>query len=77
MKKTSRQSKRGQHPKACKMIMDASYVASLYFREVDKHHGLPKSIVSDRDTKFTEVVNQTLGNLLRSLAAMGYGARTS
>jgi hypothetical protein len=37
---------------ACKKTADAVNVVQLYFREVYRLHGLPLSIVSERDTRF-------------------------
>lgn len=47
----------------CKTSITAQQTADLFFGEIVKHHGLPNSIVSDRDVKFTSKFFQALMKL--------------
>lgn len=44
----------------CSKTYDASRVATLFFKEVVRLHGLPKTIVLDRDVRFMIYLWKTL-----------------
>jgi len=48
----------------CKEAIDSEGVAKLYLQHVIPHYGLPKKIISDRDTRFTSNFTKELCRIL-------------
>ena len=44
----------------CKKKSDSEHVAKLFFKEIVRLHGLPRSIIYDRDNKFVGYFWKTL-----------------
>lgn len=53
----------------------ATELAVIYVREVVRLHGLPETIVSDRDSKFTSVFWKEVHRLLGTKLLMSTGAQ--
>lgn len=61
---------RGTHLEPCQESMTAKQVGHLYLKTVYRHHGLPDTIVSDRDTKFVAHFWRELHKLFNTKLSM-------
>jgi predicted aspartyl protease len=58
------------HCVPCNTTITAPKLVSIFLREVVRHHGMPKTIVSDRDPRFTGQFWRTLFEMFKTKLAM-------
>jgi hypothetical protein len=52
------------HCTATQTTVTATQLAEIFLREVVRHHGIPKAIISDRDPRFTSIFWRSLWKLM-------------